>query len=194
MKFFTKSELKIVGSILFIIFVISFFNFRISNRRARDNQRKNDLGTLQSALDTYNQSMGTFPLSSSDGKIVACMGSDTYFDKEIQTWINVKVCEWGKDKLQTLSDHDGVVFMDPIPSDPKNLDGISFLYLSNGKRYQLFTYLEGTDEAEFNSIIQARNLSCGNQICNYGRAYSSTPLDKTIEEYENELLKKKEND
>ena len=194
MKFFTKSELKIVGSILFIIFVISFFNFRISIRRARDNQRKNDLGTLQSALDTYNQSMGTFPLSSPDGKIVACKGPETHFDEEIRSWINVIECDWGKDKLESLSDLDSTIFMNPIPIDPKNLDGISFLYLSNGKRYQLFAHLEGTDEAEYNRIIESRNLNCGNQICNYGRAYSSTPLDKTIEEYENELLKKKEND
>jgi len=191
MKFFTKNELKIIGSILLFISIISFFNFRISIRRARDNQRKNDLGTLQSALEKYASATGMFPLSSPDGKIIACVGPDTYFDEELLTWVNVKACDWGKDDLEDFaSDEDKTIFMSPIPIDPKNLDGVSFIYLSNGKRYQLLAHLEGEDEAEYNYDIKKRDIMCGNEVCNYGRAFSNTPLDKSIEEYENELIEK----
>lgn len=190
MKFFTKSELKIVGSILFIIAFISFFNFRVSIRRARDNQRKNDFGTLQSALEEYNHYTGMYPLSSSEGKIIACKGDDTYFDEVLKTWVNLKACDWGKDDLKDISDPESPIFMSPIPTDPKNLEGIAFRYISTGKRYQLLAFLEGEDEAEFDPVIKSRNLSCGVEICNFGKASGNTPLDKSIEEYENELLEK----
>ena len=192
MKFFSKKEIKIVGIILFLIAFVSFFNFRVSIRRARDNQRKNDLGTLQSALENYNHATGMFPLSSSDGKILACKGSDTYFDEEKQTWVNIKVCDWGKDDLADFSDPDNPVFMSPIPIDPKNLDGISFIYLSNGKRYQLLAHLEGKDEAEYNPKVEARAIMCGDEVCNYAKAFSSTPIDISVEEYENQLLEEKD--
>lgn len=187
MKFFTKKELKMISSILFVISVISFFNFRISIRRARDNQRKNDLGTLQIALEGYRNITGSFPLNSPDGKILACKGPDTYFDKETESWINFKSCEWGEDELRVFSEFGDSTFINYLPIDPKNSDGSSFLYLSNGRRYQLLAHLEGTDEAEYDPKIEARGLKCGNKICNYGRSFGSTPLDKSIEEYENEL-------
>lgn len=193
MKFFTKQELKIVGIILFTISLISFFNFRISIRRARDNQRKNDFGTLQRALEDYSYSVGIVPFSSEDGKILACKDETTYFDEEKKTWVNIKPCEWGEDSLEDFTDSESSVFMNPIPMDPQNLQGVSFVYLSNGKRFQILGHLEGKDEPEYDSTIEARNIMCGSKICNYGRAYD-TPLDISIEEYENKLqdkLKKK---
>lgn len=190
MKFFSNKELKIVGSILLIIAFISFFNFRISIRRARDNQRKNDLGVLQSSLEKYNRIVGIFPLSTEDGKIMACKDDDTYFDKKLKIWVNVKACNWGNDVLRDFSESESEILMNPIPTDPKNEEGLSFLYISNGTRYQVFAHLEGKDEAEYDPLIEKRGLMCGNQICNYGRTYGSTPLDKSLEEYENELLKK----
>jgi len=38
--------------------------------------------------------------------------------------------------------------------------------------------------------IVKRNISCGVKVCNYGRSYSTTPLDKSLEEYENEIRAK----
>lgn len=190
MNFFSKNELKIVGSILFIISFISFFNFRLSIRRARDNQRKNDLTMLKFALGEYNRYMGAYPLSSDNGKIIACKGNDTYFDEVLKTWVNLRACDWGKDNLVNISDSDIPIFISPIPIDPKNMEGISFTYLSDGARCQLLAYLEGVDEAEFDPIIQKRNINCGNKICNFGIAPGNTPLDISLEEYENQLLEK----
>lgn len=188
MKFFDKKELKMIGSILLVISIISFFNFRVSIRRARDNQRKNDLGTLQSSLERYHNYTGTYPLNSPDGRILSCMGDDTFYNEKTKTWENIRPCDWGKDNLYDFTDQDNPIFMEPIPIDPKNMEGISFTYLSNGTRFQLLAYLESSDEAEFDLAIQKRNINCGNMICSYGRATGNTPLDKSIDEYENELL------
>lgn len=187
-KPFSKNEIKYVGGVLLVIFILSFFNFRISIRRARDNQRKNDLGTLQGSLEKYNQKTGIYPLSTEDGKIISCKDENTIYDPKTDTWENVKACEWGKDALYDFRDTELSYIMNPIPNDPKNLEGKKFVYLSNGKRFQLLGYLEGEDEPEFNLKVKERKIDCGGVICNYGRASGSTPLDKSIEEYENELL------
>ena len=191
MKFFNSKELKIVGSILLFISIISFFNFRVSIRRARDAQRKNDLGSLQEALERYHNYTGNYPLNSKDGRILSCIGPDTFFNEKTKIWENIRACDWGMDNLYDFSDLDNPVFIEPIPTDPKQTEGIMFKYLSNGQRFQLLGYLEGEDEAEFDELIQVRNINCGNKICNYGRSSGSTPLDKSIDEYENELLDKK---
>src|SRR5258708_7887717 len=75
-----------------------------------------------------------------------------------------------------------------LPKDPGTPQGFSYLYLTDGKFFQLYASLEGkTDEAEYNPKINALNLKCGNFICNFGKASGSVPLDKSIEVYENEL-------
>ncbi len=79
-----------------------------------------------------------------------------------------------------------------LPKDPGTPSGYSYLYITDGKFFQLYASLEGkTDEAEFNPKIAALNLKCGNYICNFGKASGSTPLDKTLEVYENEINAKK---
>src|SRR5260221_218394 len=75
-----------------------------------------------------------------------------------------------------------------LPKDPGTPSGYSYLYITDGKYFQLYASLEGkTDEAEFNPKINALGLKCGNYICNFGRASGNTPLDKSLEEYENEI-------
>jgi len=191
MKFFSKEEIKVLGAILFTIILVSFFNFRVSLRRDRDNQRKNDLGTLQQAIEKFGHDFGGYPPSSPDGKIIACKDENTHFDEEFNSWINVAACQWGKDPLADFADSGYPAYMNPLPIDPQNLKGVSFIYLSTTKNYQLLGFLEGSGEAEYDSQIEARGIKCGTQICNYGRSNSKTPLDKTLEEYENELEQKR---
>lgn len=78
-----------------------------------------------------------------------------------------------------------------VPKDPSTPQGYSYLYLSDGKFFQVFASFEGgPDESEYNAKIAARHLMCGKFICNYGKASGDVPLDKSIEEYENELYAK----
>lgn len=78
-------------------------------------------------------------------------------------------------------------FLPAVPKDPQTAKGLNYLYISNGRRYQILASLEEKNQDEYDSAIEARNLSCGIRICNFGRAYGVTPLDKSLEEYENEI-------
>lgn len=194
MKFFTKEETKAVGAILLLIAVVSFSNFRVSLRRARDAQRKADIGSIYSSLNEFQSDFGSFPLSK-DGKIAFCLpvAKKEQID-EIKRSISISdfdysVCEWGKDAIKDLSDTTYPAYLAVIPRDPHYSKGVAYYYLSNGNRYQIYGALESKDEDEYDEAIVKRNLPCGDLICNFGKAYSQTRLDISIEEYENEINK-----
>lgn len=74
------------------------------------------------------------------------------------------------------------------PKDPATPSGYAYLYLTDGKYYQIYTSLEGkSDESQYMPSVVALNLKCGKFVCNYGRSSGNIPLDKTLEEYENEV-------
>lgn len=204
MKFFSKIELKAIGIILLFIFVISFFNFDIAIRRSRDAQRREDLGAIYNALGKYQRAFGYFPISSSDGRIKACkpdnfemlldtLSQGSEFD--IEGYMEALLpCRWGVDALKDIGDDEFPPFMEAIPVDPGRDENINYTYLSNGRLFQIYAYLEGEDtEIGYSEAIVGRDLACGIEICNFGRAFGKTPLDKSLEEYENELSEKIQN-
>jgi hypothetical protein len=81
--------------------------------------------------------------------------------------------------------------MKNIPQDPEADKDMSYLYLSNSNRFQVFAFMEGKDEEiGFDEAIVRRNLACGEgYVCSFGKSYAS-PLDRSIEDYEKELLEK----
>lgn len=202
MKFFTKEELIGVFLILFLVFSLTFRGLQKAQARARDAQRKADLGVISDALHSFYEAYGYFPLSQ-EGKIKMCKGEN--FEKVLKKLQSEKVfdrnkffeglrgCEWGKDSFQDLLDENSPPFLKTIPSDPKANEGISYLYLSNTKRFQIYSYLEEELEDEsYNRGIVERNLNCGVKICSFGKSFSDTPLDLSIEEYEEKLQVEKE--
>jgi len=68
MKFFNKEETKVVVGVLLVILVLCLYNFRIAERRARDNERRNDLGDLSTGINRYHAKNGVYPNSLSDLK------------------------------------------------------------------------------------------------------------------------------
>ena len=201
MKFFSKKETIGVLAILILIFAASLYNFRISLRRARDAQRKADLGQILNAVGAFQNDFGFYP-PSLDGKIVACKkeGVENYIEhkdllisnnNEIDLFEIYAPCEWGKDSLSDVFDAEYPPYIEVLPLDPQSSMGAYYTYISNKSRFQLYAGLEGKDEDEAQSVIAERNISCGVRICDFGRASGATPLEKSIEEYENELLQKK---
>ena len=191
MKPFSKNEYIGIGIILLVTFSVTFINMRLALRRARDAQRKADLGTI-----------GFFP-PSGDAKIKACPADNFYqviaLLKEAEVpnynllFQGLRPCEWGKDSLTDLGlfGSSEKVYLKTLFADPQKNDGISYYYLSNSKRFQLYSNLEGgEDEDGYNYKIVGRNLNCGGRICSYGKSFAETPLDKSIEEYENELAER----
>lgn len=181
MKFFKKNELIALGIVIVGLLFISIPNFSVAWQRSRDVTRKDDLGFMVKALDSYKNGASIFPLSTEDGKIIACFrdNEEPKFDDK-NNIINFVPCLWGEGS-----------YLGELPNDPQEDKGASYFYISNGKRYQIFASLERTDQDEYDSDILSRNIKCGIKICNFGRSYSNTPLDISIEEYENEMEKAK---
>lgn len=190
-KLFSKAEGISLIAIFLILVGVAIPNFIVSLRRARDQVRRDDLGALVHALDQYNAELGAFPPSSPDGRIMDCLkpGTTPYQDKEGRWIIDAIACDWGKDSFSNLIS--GKEYMSILPREPDWQKGASYLYISDGSRYQLFATMEGKDEAEVDPIIISENLSCGNQVCNVGRDFACT-IPKTIAECAEEanLLKK----
>lgn len=198
MRFFNKSELIAVIVILGLVITATTFNLKASIIRARDAQRRADLKSVANALESYFDSFGFFPPSSDGGKIVACKGEN--FDsvtKELEERSEFNLgkyleglaqCDWGTDSLTDLSE--GKTYLQKLPQDPRAGQGYSFLYLSNTKRFQLYAHLEGGGNEEgYSQDIVERGLNCGVRKCNFGLSYGSTPLDMSIEEYEEEIVR-----
>ena len=202
MKPFSRNETIGILIILLTVFVITTLNMKIAIRRSRDAQRRADVGAIDDALGRFQKDFGFFPPATDDGKILACKGSN--FDEVIG---NIKKdnenidynalrqdlrgCKWGEDSFRDVTDDSYPSYIEKLPIDPKSNQGLTYIYLSNTVRYQLFAYLEGGSEEEgYRQGIAERNISCGTVFCNFGKAYGNTPLEKSIEEYENELREK----
>lgn len=193
MKPFTKPEIIALILIFAVLVTISVPNFTLSIRRARDQVRRDDLGALVHALDEYIADFQELPQASSDGRIMGCKKPEdkVTIDKKGRLVVNLIPCNWGKDALVDLTPGSQRVFMEVIPGDPQYNKGISYMYFSDGQRYQVLAYMEGgKDEADYDSHIVARNIMCGTNICNVGRAYN-VPINISIEQYDKELLKQK---
>lgn len=160
MKFFSKSEIKSISIILIVLFGITGINISISLRRGRDNTRKDDISAIQKSLDTYYQKYRIYPLSNKEGQIVGCFSGEVVRDTVSGFPTNAEACKWGESHFENVN---------LMPRDPSYKKGSSYLYISDGKKYNFYISLEGRDEAEFTPSIASMNLQCGNRICNYGR-------------------------
>lgn len=190
MKFFTKEEVKKISLIFLVLLTVSFINFRGSLRKARDAQRKADLTFVKEKLEEYQSEVGYYPPASFDGRMMACKGEQTVINLEFKRVENPIVCKWGEDSLVNYFSDTPKTILARLPRDPQSADGIRYIYKSSQDRFQLYASLEGRNEAEYNAKIAALKIKCGTRVCNFGKAFSDTPLDKSIQEYENELLRK----
>lgn len=175
MKRFTKPEILSLIVIFLILVGVSWPNFALSLRRARDQIRRDDIGNIQGAIDAYYSDYGIYPSSTLDGKMVVCKNP-------VNTKTDLVPCNWGQDSWINLTPGVSKVYMKVLPGDPDYKKGTSYVYFSDGSRYQLFAALEGTDEPGFDDKLVQRNVYCGNKVCNIGRA-NNVPMYISIEEY-----------
>lgn len=157
---FTALESKFLIIIFLFLFIVSGFNISVSLRRGRDATRKNDLAALQKGIELYEQKYNELPKSTSDGKIIGCFNEEPKFDVVTGKVSNAIPCEWGVNTFENIK---------IMTADPDYDKGTSYLYISDGKKYELYVSLEGKDEAEYTASIASKNLQCGRSICNYGR-------------------------
>lgn len=187
MNFFSKQELRALVVIFGLLVVVSLPNFIVSLRRARDAQRRADIGSIQGAIFRYQEDFGTYPLSI-NGKIAACEPV-SYKDVGGIKHPIFSACEYGKSSLSDLSDGSYPAYMKIIPNDPDTGRKTIYYYFSSGSRFQIYGSLEGKDEAEYDINIVGRGVFCGEELCNFGKSSGTTPLDMSIEDYESTIKK-----
>lgn len=190
MNKFSKEELVGVTVIFLLLLVISIPNFALSIRRSRDQNRRDDIGGLTHGLEEYYADFGVFPKSNSEGEMIACKKpEDTVLvDEKGRLIIDLVPCVWGRDALVDLTPESNKVYIKALPVDPTHAKGDKYMYLSDGYRYQVLSALESADEASYDAGIFTRKIMCGARVCNMGKSYNS-PLNKSIEEYVNEIKK-----
>ncbi|MBI4059292.1 hypothetical protein HY404_03580 [Candidatus Microgenomates bacterium] len=164
----TLPEFLGVCGIIIAILLVALFNFQDSKVKSQDEQRKANASAVVHALEKYQKDFNKFPRSQ-DGKILACGDPK-----------NLRPCEWGFDKLVDLRDPTYPPYLDPIPLDPRQGQGNSFYYLSDGYDIQIFAHLVRMQDPARSSEIEKWQLACGREICNYGITSSIKPVKKLL--------------
>lgn len=184
---FSKKDFFVVLTILVLLVSSIWLNLQVSLRKGRDIQRKNDIRGIHDALHAFQADFGFFPPSDDQGRIMACISDVNNVATDQFGNVIYESCEWGKDSLKDVFDPSYPPYLGTIPNDPRAAEGRTYYYEASDSRFQIYGALEGSDEPEFDESIVNRSLSCGNETCNFGRANLDTPLDKSVEAYENEL-------
>jgi len=168
-KGFTLVELLIVMAILGVLVALVAGNFRSSQIRGRDAQRKSDLKQLSIALELFFNDFGYYP-PSSNGKISGCpfISGVTH------------LCEWGeKIKFSSTFSQGEVIYLSNIPADPSS-DYEYYYNLPDGnnKKFQLFARIENSEDQDCmcgdceNPPVLSFN--CGSSPCNFSITSSNT--------------------
>lgn len=167
-KGFTLVELLVVMAILGVLVALVAGNFRSSQIRGRDAQRKSDLKQLSLALELFFNDFGYYP-PVTNGKIAGC----PYLSGVLNS------CDWGeKEKFTSRFSRGEVIYLSNIPTDPSS----SYEYLynlpdGNNKKYQLFARLENTEDQDCmcgDCENPQVNYQCGTNLCNFSITSSNT--------------------
>ena len=158
-KGFTLMELLIVIAILGILVAMGLTSFMSAQKKSRDTKRKNDLRQITIAMEAYFNDKGTYPASSSDGKIMGCYPDDA------------SLCAWGSE----FKDKNSTTYMLTLPADINNS---RYFYIAGagGSSYQLYARIENTLDSDVpkNGSAHPRifsDITCDNSngtYCNYG--------------------------
>jgi len=137
----TLIELLITLVILSILATVGFGQYRTSQIKARDAQRKADLGNIARALEMYYNDHQSYPLSA-NGRITVERGE------------SVEELEWGADKFST----DEVIYMQTLPQEPSS--GPQYCYSSSdGSSFYLFSLLENENDPAYAGEYQCNGTS-----------------------------------
>lgn len=133
---FTLVELLVVMAIISILAVISLANFRTSQIKARDAERKNDLRQIVNALEAYMSDHGSYP-SVDAGRIVGCTCTN-------------QICEWGGSLNREFCDTSSTVYMKELPDDVIAAAGGQphYCYWTNGQSFKLYARLENENDPD----------------------------------------------
>ena len=144
-----KKSLGFVAGVVVLIVLVSSFQLRIGQMKARDAQRKADVELVGRALDAYFIEHDDYP-AAAGGKILACGGKA------------MKTCEWGG---ENLGDAEGTIYLNKLPVDPMSYSGRTYVYAVNDTRqkYRIYVALEYQNDPAIKSDLTSRcseNVQC----------------------------------
>lgn len=143
---FTLVELLVVMAIIGVLAALAVGSFRTAQMRGRDAERKSDLRQISHALELYYADHGAYPATN-----LVTAGSEMTDGKT--TYFKV------------------------IPDDPSaNYDYVYRLVPSGiNQKYQLFAYLENTEDIDKLEIGEIFVASCGSgKNCNFAVTSANT--------------------
>lgn len=151
----TLIELLVVMVILGILATIGFGQYKTSQIKARDAQRKGDLDNIARALEMYYNDNNAYPTSDS-----GLMQIDTDNDGSLEA------LNWG-DAFETVD----VIYMKILPQDP--VSNYDYCYQSpDGTYFQLYAKLENTNDNDYYDYY-----ICNTEEYYYGIHSSNTTLE-----------------
>ena len=131
-------------TVLSVLAAVGLGQYRTSQLKARDSQRKADLGNLARALEMYYNDYRAYPLPDESGRIsIDGVGLD-----------------WGTE----FSTSD-TLYMKILPKDPLDPEHC-YCYESDGSYYALYAYLENENDPDYQSGYQCNSI-CGDSDYSY---------------------------
>ena len=170
-KGFTLVELLVVMAILGVLVTLVSGNFRLSQIRGKDAQRKSDLKQIATSLELFYGDYGYYP-EAEDGYIMAC-----FFEEGV----GGSRCDWGqeddfKDVFPgTVSPR--TVYLKNVPSDPSSDYEYFYRTLDNAQKFQIFARLENPEDQNClggDCNAPSVDYECGDAICNFAITSTNT--------------------
>ena len=125
-----KSEIIVVGVTVAVIFGLAFYQVKLGEMKTRDAQRKADAEMVGRGIRQFRDDYVIVPeMATAEGKIKSC-GSE-----------GAEVCEWGS---SSLTDEEGVTYVNLVPRDPLGSKGRSYVYWASPDRktFRIYAGLE----------------------------------------------------
>ncbi len=160
---FTLVELLVVITILGILASIGLVAFTSAQMRGRDAARKSDLKQIASALELFYADYGQYPPDSA-GVILGCP-----YDPTKGTGSS---CTWGTSEF---TDSKTIYFV-VLPKDPSQNYNYYYRIVpgSNNQKFQLFAYLENTQDPQRSATPYSYSCSASAQGCNFSITSANT--------------------
>ena len=155
-KGFTLVELLVVIAILGILASVAFGQYRTSQEKARDAQRKGDLNSIAQALEMYYADNKSYPLAS-NGKITIELEDST-----------LEEIDWDSSFQKDINGQT-IVYMKRLPRDPDSASSYCYAPTADYTGYALYSMLEN----ENNNDYCASGYSCST-IIDYRYVVTST--------------------
>lgn len=175
-KGFTLVELLVVMGILGVLVSLVAGNFRFSQIRGRDTQRKSDLKQIANALELFYSDYNQYP-SSEDGYIMAC-----YYLQGV----GGNKCDWGEGEFRDVYDNlsTKTVYLKTLPKDPSSAYSYYYRTIEENQKFQIFAFLENSEDPDClggsgNCLSPQVDYLCGNEkACNFAITSMNTSYDE----------------